>query len=157
MQIEDVPYLVRREIEALALKPFLDAFARELGQEKTMEIAGAVIDRLSEEAGREFAAAHQDDLLDAVRDQLLAHNEAGDCDNRLQDEGPDHVTVHTCDCEYVRMYERNGLKDLGFLLSCRRDIGYYEGMGENVHLVRRGTRMQGCPVCDFRVELKQPE
>ncbi|MBR5429045.1 MAG: L-2-amino-thiazoline-4-carboxylic acid hydrolase [Firmicutes bacterium] len=154
IKIEDVPWLVRREIEALILKPFFDAFAAELGREKTLEIAGSVIDRLSREAGEDFARQHQDGLLAAVRDQLLSHNDAGDCDNRLQEETEDHVTVHTCDCEYVRMYERNGLQDLGYLLSCRRDVGYYDGMGEGVRLVRQGTRMEGCEVCDFRVEIK---
>ena len=71
MKVEDVPYLVRREIEALAVKPFLDAFAQELGREKTLEIAGRVIDRLSRESGKEFALQNQGDLLGAVRDQLL--------------------------------------------------------------------------------------
>ena len=155
MKAEDVPFLTRREIEALAIKPFLDAFAAELGWEKTLDIAGQVIDRLSRESGKEFALQNQDHLPAAVRDQLLSHNDAGDCDNRLQDEGPYHVTVYTVDCEYVRMYERIGLKDLGYLLSCRRDEGYYDGMGENVGMVRQGTLMQGCPVCDFRVEFDQ--
>ncbi|MBR3391579.1 MAG: L-2-amino-thiazoline-4-carboxylic acid hydrolase [Firmicutes bacterium] len=155
MKVEDVPYLVRREIEALAVKPFLDAFAQELGREKTLEIAGRVIDRLSRESGKEFALQNQGDLLGAVRDQLLSHNDAGDCDNRLQEESADHVTVHTFDCEYVRMYERIGMKDLGYLLSCRRDVGYYDGMDENMSLERKGTLMQGCDVCDFRVVLKK--
>ena len=33
--IYDVPVLLRREIEALMVKPFLDAFEKELGHEKT--------------------------------------------------------------------------------------------------------------------------
>lgn len=153
MTIDDVPGLVRREIEALCIKPFLDAFAEEIGKEKTMEIAGAVIDKLAREAGRQFAEQIDGDMLAAVRDQLLSHNTAGDCDNRLREQSDDHVTVDTVDCEYVRMYERIGMRDLGYLLSCRRDIGYYEGIDSRMHLVREGTKMQGAPTCDFRVEL----
>lgn len=37
--IYDVPIILRREIEALMVKPFLDAFEKELGHDKTYEIA----------------------------------------------------------------------------------------------------------------------
>ena len=33
--IYDVPIILRREIEALMVKPFIDAFEKELGHEKT--------------------------------------------------------------------------------------------------------------------------
>lgn len=155
MKIGDVPGLVRREIEALCIKPFLDAFAEEIGRERTMEIAGQVIDRLAWESGREYAAGIDGDLLLAIRDQLLSHNAVGDCDNRLIEENGDHVTVHTVDCEYVRMYERIGMRDLGYLLSCRRDVGFYEGIDSHMRMVREGTRMEGREVCDFRIELKK--
>ena len=36
--IYDVPIILRREIEALMVKPFLDAFEKELGHDKTYEI-----------------------------------------------------------------------------------------------------------------------
>ena len=154
--VSDVPWLVRREIEALMIAPFLEAFSAEFGREKTLEIAGKVIDRLAAESGRAYAEEmdlkKDETLSPAIREQLLSHNIAGDCDNRLVEETEDHVTVHTCDCDYVKMYERIGLKDLGCLLSCRRDVGFYEGMGLGLRLVREGTRMEGCDVCDFRVE-----
>ena len=154
--IADVPWLVRREIEAIMIAPFLDAFAEEFGRERVMEIAGEVIDRLARQSGKEYAEQmdlpEDGDLIPAIREQLLSHNAAGDCDNRLIEETEDHVTVHTCDCDYVRMYERIGLKELGPLLSCRRDVGFYEGMEKNLHMVRKGTIMQGYEVCDFRIE-----
>lgn len=154
--VSDVPFLIRREIEALMIAPFLEAFSAEFGHDKVMEIAGNVIDRLALESGKAYAEEmnlkEDETLIPAIREQLLSHNIAGDCDNRLVEETEDHVTVHTCDCDYVRMYERIGLKDLGCLLSCRRDVGFYEGMEKNLRLVREGTRMEGCEVCDFRVE-----
>ena len=156
MSVSEVPWLTRREIEALMIAPFLEAFAEEIGRERTLEIAGRVIDRLARESGSAYAAEMEleedENLIPAIRRQLLSHNESGDCDNRLIEETDDHVTVHTCDCAYVRMYERIGLKELGWLLSCRRDIGFYEGMEKALRLVRKGTRMGGCEACDFRVE-----
>ena len=154
--VSDVPCLVRREIEALMIAPFLEAFAEEFGREKVMEIAGKVIDRLAVESGKAYAEEMKlkadETLIPAIRDQLLGHTADGDCDNRLVEETADHVTVYTHDCAYVRMYERIGLKDLGCLLSCRRDKGFYEGMEKGLRFVRTKTRMEGCDVCDFRVE-----
>ena len=149
--VSDVPWLVRREIEALMIAPFLDAFSEEFGRDRTMEIAGRESGKAYAE---EMALKQEENLIPAIRDQLLSHNIAGDCDNRVMEETGDHVTVHTCDCEYVRMYERIGLKDLGYLLSCRRDIGFYDGMERNLRMVRKGTRMESCDVCDFRIEQK---
>ena len=53
--IYDVPVLLRREIEALMIKPFLDAFEKELGHEKTMEITKKVVQELAREQGKEYA------------------------------------------------------------------------------------------------------
>ena len=53
--IHDVPTILRREIEALYIAPFLDAFAKELGWEKTREIAAGVIGRIAEQAGKDAA------------------------------------------------------------------------------------------------------
>ncbi len=154
MTIDQVPGLVRREIEALCLKPFLDAFAQEIGKERTLEIAATVIDQLAFESGQEYAKQIHGDVLTAVKEQLLTHNEAGDCDNRVREEGEHYVAVDTVDCEYVRMYERLGMRELGYLLSCRRDVKFYEGINSSMRLVRDGTRMEGAEVCDFRIEMK---
>ena len=54
--IHEVPTILRREIEALYIAPFLDAFAKELGWEKTKEIAVAVIGGIAEQAGKDAAA-----------------------------------------------------------------------------------------------------
>ena len=55
--IQDVPILLRREIEALMVAPFLDAFAKELGESRTMEIAREVIAKLARQSGAEAAKA----------------------------------------------------------------------------------------------------
>ena len=155
MKISDVPGITRREIEALFIKPFLEAFTKEIGKERTMEIAGEVIDRLAWESGRDYAAQIDGELLPALEKQLLTHNDVGDCNNQLIEKDQKHITVHTTDCEYVRMYQRIGMMDLGYLLSCRRDIAFYKGISSRVQMIRKGTLMQGYDVCDFHIELEK--
>ena len=53
--INDVPMILRREIEARMVEPFIRAFAEEFGEEKTMEIVKGVIAGLAESAGAGLA------------------------------------------------------------------------------------------------------
>ena len=53
--IYDVPIILRREIEALMVKPFIDAFEKELGHEKTYEIVKKVIFDIAFKEGQEYA------------------------------------------------------------------------------------------------------
>lgn len=43
MKVEEMPILLRREVEARILKPFLEAFEKEVGKERTKEIVIDVI------------------------------------------------------------------------------------------------------------------
>ena len=153
--IDEVPILLRREIEASFLKPFLDAFSEEIGRERALEIVGEVIDRIAFESGKRYAEQAGGAQLADAAESLMMHNAEGDCDNRLGEPGGDYVRVDTYDCEYVRMYERLGMRELGYLLSCRRDYKFFEGMNSRMRLVRENTRMQGADKCDFKIEMKE--
>ena len=54
-RIEDIPLIVRREIEARAIAPFYDALVEELGQGRADRIVRAAVARLGEESGRALA------------------------------------------------------------------------------------------------------
>ena len=53
--IYDVPVILRREIEALMIKPFLDAFEKELGHEKTYAIVESVVQDIAKAQGADYA------------------------------------------------------------------------------------------------------
>ena len=55
-EINDVPVLLRREIEARITAPLIEAFADKLGHEKTIEIASNVILNLAVKSGADLAA-----------------------------------------------------------------------------------------------------
>ena len=63
--INDVPLILRREIEARMVEPFIRAFAKELGEEKTIEIVKSVVAGLAEEAGEGLAKTLGDNSLDS--------------------------------------------------------------------------------------------
>ena len=47
--IDDLPILLRREIEARIAGPLIEAFSAEFGREQTIRVAGKVIKELAEE------------------------------------------------------------------------------------------------------------
>lgn len=155
MTIDEMPILLRREVEARFIKPFLDAFAKEIGEKRTYEIAGQVIDEIAFEAGRERAAqlGGKDQPRD-VPELLAMHSMEDGCDNHTREVDDRHILEETMDCAYARMYDRLGMRDLGYLLSCRRDYKFFEGVNSRMRLKRTHTIMQGGKSCDFWIELK---
>ena len=61
-----------------------------------------------------------------------------------------HFGFNVTRCKFVEMYEELGAGDLGYLLSCNRDLAMFEGMAPDVAFDRTQTRMEGAPFCDFR-------
>lgn len=157
MTIDEMPILLRREVEARFIKPFLDAFAEEIGKERTYEIAGEVIDRIAFQAGQERAAQTGKNQPKDVPELLAMHSTEGGCDNHTREVDERHILEETMDCEYARMYARLGMQELGYLLSCRRDFKFFEGVNSKMRLTRTRTIMQGGRSCDFLVELVDEE
>lgn len=150
--IHDVPIILRREIEALYIAPFLDAFARELGWERTKEIAVDVIHGIAAQAGRDAAARAGGDTLEIFLEKVNPGFAAGgalESTARIDENGV--LCIDMTRCKYAEMYERLGMKELGAMLSCERDGYMFTGFNPNFEFKRTQTIMGGCPGCDFRV------
>lgn len=147
--------LKRREIEARILKPVLEAFACELGWERTVTILREVIVNIAREQGKELAQAMGGCSLahfaaslenwqkdDAMQIEVLAQSEAEFSFNVLR-------------CRYAEMYRALGMEQLGSVLSCSRDQALIEGFNPAIELTRTQTIMEGAAFCDFRYRLKR--
>ena len=155
--IRDVPVILRREIEALMIQPFLEAFEQELGHEKTYAIAGRVVEDIARRQGAEYAKALGENSLATIEKQMRSWSANGalEFDVGYPDGEHSYLTVNRC--AYVEMYERLGMRELGRLLSCRRDRAFYEGMNSQIKMERTETLMQGDGHCNFTFELKKAE
>lgn len=147
--IYDVPVLLRREIEALMIKPFLDAFAEELGHEKTYLIVEDVIKEIAKKQGADYAKLLNGNDMESMLKQGEAWtaNDALEIETDVED---GHILKQTVKrCSYVDMYERIGMKDLGYTLSCLRDEYFYNGFNDEMTMSRTKTLMTGDDCCDF--------
>lgn len=150
--VHDVPIILRREIEALYIAPFLDAFAEELGWEKTRQIAVEVIRGIATQAGRDAAAMAGGNTLEIFLEKVnpgFARGGALESTAKIDENGV--LCIDMTRCRYAEMYERLGMKELGAMLSCERDGCMFQGFNPNFEFKRTQTIMNGCPGCDFRV------
>ena len=152
--IDELPILLRREIEARIAGPLIKAFIEEFGREQTLALANEVIQKLAEESG--------ENLANRCGGNSLAHLvegtkqwEAGDALKRdLLEQSDDEYNYNIVRCRYAEMYKRLGLADIGFVLSCGRDGKMFGGFNQSIDFKRTQTIMQGAPHCDFRLTLK---
>jgi hypothetical protein len=156
-RINEVPILLRREIEALMVAPFLDAFAKELGWEKTRAIAQGVIAELARKAGKELAAAVGGNSLEHLVRVLPAFSQGGALEMEVVESTPKCIRMNVTRCEYTEMYAKHHLSELGLLLSCQRDGYLFEGFNPDIEFTRTGTKMAGKPYCDFCLKLRKCE
>lgn len=147
--IYDVPVILRREIEALMIKPFLDEFEKELGHEKVYAIVEKVVGEIAKKQGAEYAKELGGNDMAAFRKQSegWTSNDALAWEETMLDENT--VCQNVLRCAYVDMYKRIGMAELGYTLSCMRDEYFYEGFNEKMVMTRSKTLMNGGDCCDF--------
>lgn len=154
--IQDVPILLRREIEARMIAPFLKAFAEEVGETRTKEIARNVIADLAKQAGADAAKMVGGNSFEHFKMTQINFQKGNAMDATItisEDGSCMHMDVTRC--EYARMYAQLGLQEWGTILSCERDSAFYAGFNPDVEFSRPNTIMAGCKTCDFCMKKKE--
>jgi hypothetical protein len=150
--------LRQREIEARIVGPLLRAFRDEIGDERTLRVARAVIADLARQGGADLAHALGAATLDAFAQTLDRWREGGALEIDMLEQSAERLAFNVTRCRYAEMYRALGLADLGAALSCTRDFALVEGFNPAIHLTRTQTIMEGATHCDFRFEARgEPE
>ncbi|MBT6093889.1 MAG: L-2-amino-thiazoline-4-carboxylic acid hydrolase [Rhodospirillaceae bacterium] len=157
MDINDVPVLARREIEARIAAPLIEAYAEELGREKAVEIASAVIRRLAEENGAQLAARCGGNSFDHLAGGMGQWSAGGAIERDVIQRTDTRYEYNIVKCKYADMYKELGLADMGFVFSCGRDGQLFGGFNPDIKFERTQTIMEGADYCDFRLSLDNDE
>lgn len=153
----ELSLLRQREIEARIVGPLIRAFAAEVGRERALEIAAAVIRDLARESGAELARLLGERTLEAFAQSLDRWRANGALEIELLEQSPRRLSFNVTRCRYAEMYRALGLADLGGSLSCQRDFALAEGFNPAIELTRTQTIMGGAPFCDFRFRSTGPD
>lgn len=153
--IDSMPVLVRRRIEAMVLGPMIRAFQDEFGEQEANRVAQRVIEEIAKNQGATFAQkAGGDDIATYVAGKgAWTANNALEIDVLEMDEK--RYDYNVTRCRYAEMYRELGMQDLGFIFSCGRDFNFPAGYNRNLKLTRTQTIMQGAAFCNFRYEMQE--
>ncbi len=148
-------HLERREIQAPVAASLIQAFAEEMGWEQAIGIATRAIQADAEQGGRGAAERYGGnslaELARVVREVWAADDAIA---IRVLEESERVLRFDVVRCRYAELYERMGMKNLGFCLSCSRDGAFARGFNPRINLARTQTIMEEATVCDFLFTLE---
>ena len=150
-----VSHLLRREIQAPIAAALIRGFAQTLGMGRALEIAAAAVRGDALVAGREMAVRPGGGSLSELERLVREVWSADDAMTvRILERTERTLSFDVTRCGYAELYERLGMRDLGYCLSCSRDEPFARGFNPRLALVRTQTLMQGAAACDFRFVLE---
>jgi hypothetical protein len=154
MSMDSMSNLQRREIQAEFFATLIREFISEFGYERAMQAATAAIQKDAFLAGKNLAEKYGGnslpDLLRLIREVWAEDNAL---EFTLLEQTGQELCFNVTRCKYAELYERQGVKEYGYCLSCNRDAALIAGFNPHMRLVRTQTIMQGADFCDFRIEL----
>ncbi len=142
--------LLRREIEARLLAPLLEAYAREIGYQRAVEILKQTIIDIARQQGKELAAAMGGCELAHFAASLENWKKGDALEIEILEQSGEKFSFNVTRCRYAEMYQELGLQELGVILSCNRDKALIEGFNPQITLERRQMIMEGATYCNFR-------
>jgi hypothetical protein len=154
MSQPNITHIERRKIEGGVLIPMLQAFQRDIGQERANQIAREVIVELARRDGERWAEQFGNDLA-GMEKVLGVWAAGGGLAIQPIRQSADRLDFNVTRCQYAEFYKELGLPELGYLFHCNRDFAMAEGFGSGLALSRTQTIMEGASHCDFRFTRKQ--
>jgi len=156
MDLNDIPILLRRRIEAMMLKHVLDVITERTGREEAEAVIGAACSKSAIEQGQMMAEAlgHPPDLTDFAE---IQPNWTREDALRIEtvEMSEEKMDFNVVKCRYAEMYQEMGLGDIGHLLSCNRDGDFCIGYNPKIEMTRTQTIMKGASHCDFRYRMNK--
>lgn len=156
MDLNDIPILLRRKIEAMILKHVLDVITDRSGREEAEAVIGAACSKSAIEQGQMLAdeLGRAPDLTDfaAIQPNWTREDALRIEPIEMSEEKMDFNVVK---CRYAELYQGMGLGDIGHLLSCNRDGDFCIGYNPQIEMTRTQTIMKGASHCDFRYRIKK--
>ena len=148
---ERITHLKCREIQAPIVSSLIQGFVEEIGSDKTIKVAKKVISKDAIESGKKLAQEYSGNTMSELT-KIVEEVWAKDGAMKIQiiRENDNELFFDVTYCGYAQMYEKMGIKELGFILSCSRDFPFMEGFNPEIELRRTQTIMEGAECCDFQ-------
>ncbi len=156
-KLQDVPMLVRREIEGLITVPLIREYEKKLGAKEAREVAEKVICEAATAQGKQMAALAGGNTISHFASLLPMMQKGGDLKMEVVENTGECLRYNITECEYAKLYKRMGMEEYGVLMCCSRDSAKIEGFNPEIEFVRTSTIMEGGNVCDFCLRKREEQ
>jgi L-2-amino-thiazoline-4-carboxylic acid hydrolase-like protein len=153
MKVDDIPIIVRREIEVQIVNELYQVMADSMGNEDALDLVVLACENAARAAGKAYAASAPDGPSMAhfasFWDKLAAG--PGSLDIKDLKIGDKEMTLTVTRCGYLELYDSLGVPpELGVAFSCSRDAGFADGYSPKLKMERPLTIGDGEQTCTFR-------
>ncbi len=145
-----VTHLQCREIQAPLVAALIKGYSEKIGKDQAISIAEEIVTNDAIESGKNLAEKFSGNSFRELRRIVEEVWSAGGI-MKIEnlEESDTLLRFDVTHCGYAEMYERLGIREFGYLLSCCRDFAFLDGFNPEIELTRTKTVMQGDNVCDF--------
>jgi L-2-amino-thiazoline-4-carboxylic acid hydrolase len=148
--VDTLPILIRRQVEAQIISPFVAALNERFDPDEVSEILEQTIVRHAREHGRRLATQVGGNTLEHFIQVLELWTRGGALEMDIIEQSPTRLCFNVTRCRYADYYRGCGQGELGRVLSCSRDFALIEGFNPDITLTRTRTILGGESHCDFR-------
>jgi len=144
-----VGQLIKREIQAPLAACLIREFANHLGSAKALSIATEAVKKDAIKIGEMMSKQYGNTIADLFRIVKEVWSTGDAIDFEIVEKTEITLKFNVFRCSYVDLYDKLGLRDLGFCLSCSRDASFAKGFNPKMKFERHQTIMEGAPLCDL--------
>jgi hypothetical protein len=134
------------------LIPVLQGLAKELGEERFLEVLKQVVSETALKAGQDTARHLPCNDFDAFNASMRepSHFARHILTVEIIEDTPQAVEVKVTECLWAKTFREMGAAEIGYQLICHRDYADCQGFNPKITLTRSKTLMQGDDCCNQR-------
>src|SRR5689334_93665 len=124
----DIPLIEQVKIQARILVPLVKTLQAELGEERANEIVRKALGDLYRRYGENWWRSQGEGGFEEKMESTFAnlYGGAGALKFEILKKTQDAFDVNVTGCKYAQFYEKIGVPELGFLLTCSADFDHAE-------------------------------
>lgn len=148
--VDTLPILIRRQVEAQIIAPFVAALNQLFDPGEVSGILKQTIVKHARDHGHRLARQAGGNTLEHFKAVLELWTRGGALEMEIIEQSATRLSFNVTHCRYADYYRDCHQGALGQILSCSRDFALIEGFNPDIKLTRTRTILGGESYCDFR-------
>ena len=150
----DLNRIEKRAIEASAIIPVIEVFAKRIGQKEALAILQEANEKEAFQRGESLRKQLGHTGISELVEDVVTWGLGGSLEMEVLEQTSRTYFFNITRCPYYEKYRELGFSEYGVALSCCRDKPFARGFNPQLNLERTQTIMEGAKYCDFRYTLR---